>query len=188
MTTTPVQNDLLLSAAAYARWVDPGDDPTELVRGRVVREPRPSVRHGAVQAELASLLISHVRESDAGTVLTESGVILFRDPDTVRGPDVAFYARDRLPDPLPDGFAETAPDLVAEILSPHDTATGLQARIRDYLGAGVRLIWVLDPQGGTVTVYRSPNDIRLLSGDEILEGEEVLPGFRVGVGELLRRS
>jgi hypothetical protein len=99
MTTTPVQNDLLLSAAAYARWVDPGDDPTELVRGRVVREPRLGVRHGAVQAELASLLISHVRESDAGTVLTESGVILSRDPDTVRGPDVAFYARGRLPDP-----------------------------------------------------------------------------------------
>ncbi|MFU8842052.1 MAG: Uma2 family endonuclease [Nitriliruptoraceae bacterium] len=102
-----------------------------MVRGRLVREPRPNLRHGAVQVELAARILAHARETVGGTVLTEPGVILSRDPDTVRGPDVAFYSRGRLPRPLPNAFAESPPDLVAEILSPHDPATRIQAKVKD---------------------------------------------------------
>lgn len=173
-----------LSAEEYAALDEPDDVRSELVRGRLVREPRPGGVHGVVQAELTRRLGNHVRESGSGRVVTESGTIIARGPDTVRGPDVAFYSSERQAGPIPSSFFETPPDLAVEILSPSDRAGPIQAKVRDYLATGVRMVWVVDPEGWSATVYRSLTEIRLLAGEDALDGEDVLPGFRVALAEL----
>jgi Uma2 family endonuclease len=100
----------------------------------------------------------------------------------VRAPDLAFVARDRLPAD-PRGFARLAPDLVVEIVSPSNTVSEIQGKVSDYLDAGTRLVWVVEPRGRTVTVYRSRDDIRIQTSSQEIEGNQVLPGFRVAVSE-----
>jgi len=95
---------------------------TELVRGvLIVREP-PGGRHGAVAAELCREIGNHVHAHQFGTVYAETGFTLARNPDTVRGPEIAFVRKDRAENPAPVGFPEFAPDLVVEVLSPSWTA------------------------------------------------------------------
>jgi Uma2 family endonuclease len=179
-----VTPDHRFSLEEYAALQEPEGVRSELVRGRLVREPGPGSRHGFVQAELARWIGDHVREGRVGFVVTGSGVVLSRDPPTVRGPDVAYYSTDRVPGPLPEPFFDVPPDLAVEVVSPSDSATQLQAKVGDYLDAGVRMVWVVDPQGGTATSYRSRNRIRLLQADDVLAGEEVLPRLSIRVGDL----
>lgn len=107
----------------YAALDDADDARSDLVRGLLVREPRPGFVHGVVQAEVARVLSNHARGGPGGFVVTESGIVLAQDPPTVRGPDVAHYSAGRFPDGLPHPFAEEPPDLAVEILSPSDTAS-----------------------------------------------------------------
>jgi Uma2 family endonuclease len=159
---------------------------TELVRGRlVVREP-PGARHGSVTMNLALRLGNHVERSDAGTVFAaETGFTLFRAPDTVRAPDIAFVRRERLPHPIPDGYPELAPDLVVEVLSPHDRPGEVLAKIGDWLEAGTRLVWVIDPERRLARIYRVDGTEASLGPAEQFDGEDVLPGFTCAVGAIL---
>ncbi|HUP00585.1 MAG TPA: Uma2 family endonuclease [Gemmatimonadota bacterium] len=77
------------------------------------------------------------------------------------------------------------PDLAVEIVSPSNTAADIQEKVLEYLAAGSRLVWVVHPRSRSVTVYRSREEIRVLVEGESLEGDDVLPGFRLGVSELL---
>jgi len=169
----------------------PEDDSLrfELQAGILVSEPRPGFRHGRVAATIGSLLHAYVREQRLGTVLVGNpGFVLARNPDTLRGPDVAFVSRERLPSIEDEARAfEGPPDLAVEVLSPSNTAAAVHAKIADYLAAGARLVWVVDPdpQRETVTVYRSLLSPRVLSRDDNLDGEDVVPGFRIAVAELL---
>jgi Uma2 family endonuclease len=155
----------------------------ELVRGHVVREPLAGFEHGAVAAQIATFLHTFVRQYGLGKIVAgEPGFVLFDDPPTVRAPDVAFVARDRLPAD-PRGFARLAPDLAVEIVSPSNTVSEIQGKVFDYLDAGTKLVWVVEPGGRTVTVYRSRDDIRILTASEEIQGGEVLPGFAIEVSE-----
>lgn len=155
----------------------------ELVRGQVVREPPAGFEHGALAVRIATCLYSFVRRHGLGKVLgAETGFVLFDDPPTVRAPDVAFVARDRLPSDT-RGFGRLAPDLAVEIVSPSNTVAEIQDKVFDYLEAGTKLVWVVEPRGRTVTVYRSRDDIRILASTQAIEGGEVLPGFRTPVAE-----
>lgn len=151
----------------------------ELVRGQVVREPPAGFEHGALAVRIATCLDSFVRQHGLGKVLgAETGFVLFDDPPTVRAPDVAFVTRDRLPSDT-RGFGRLAPDLAVEIVSPSNTVAEIQDKVFDYLDAGTKLVWVVEPRGRTVTVYRSRDEIRILTSSQELEGDEVLPGFRI---------
>ncbi|MGH7543072.1 MAG: Uma2 family endonuclease [Gemmatimonadota bacterium] len=155
----------------------------ELVRGHVVREPPAGFEHGAIGVQIASSLHAFVRQHGLGKVVAgEPGFVLFDDPPTVRAPDVALVAQDRLP-ANPRGFARLAPDLAVEILSPSNTLSEIHDKVSDYLDAGTRLVWVVEPRGRTVTVYRSRDDIRILTSSQEIEGGDVLPGFRTPVSE-----
>ena len=155
----------------------------ELVRGHVVREPPAGFEHGGIAGQITVCLGTFVRQHALGRVLTgEPGFVLFDDPPTVRAPDVAFVARDRLLDD-PRGFARLAPDLAVEIVSPSNTLTEIQDKVFDYLDAGTQLVWVVEPRGRTITVYRSRDDIRILTLTQEIEGGGVLPGFRIEVSE-----
>ena len=158
---------------------------TELVRGRLVVSEPPGFRHGAVTARLASLLTAHVAAHHLGTVVAgDAGFTLERNPDTVRGPDAAFIRKDRVPEPVPAGFAELAPDLVAEVLSPGDRPGEVLSKVGDWLKAGTPLVWVLDPRRQMVRVYRADGSESLLGETDVLEGEAVLPGFTISVAAL----
>jgi len=154
------------------------DKRVELVRGRlVVREPA-GLRHGRVAMELARLLANYVDDRGMGRVYAaETGFTVARDPDTVRAPDVAFIRRDRLPDPEPLGFPDLAPDLVVEVLSPGDRPGEILATVADWLSAGTRLVWVVDPLRRVARVYRQDGSETIVTAEAALEGEEVLPGF-----------
>jgi Uma2 family endonuclease len=156
----------------------PPQKRSELVAGRmIVREPA-GHRHGRVAADLSYLFQQHVKANGLGVVYAaETGFILARDPDTVRAADVAFVSRARVPEPEPTGYAELAPDLVVEVLSPDDRPGKVLAKVGDWLNAGVRLVWVVDPVRREVCTYRADGSESRLRENDSLEGEDVLPGF-----------
>ncbi|MBI4441802.1 MAG: Uma2 family endonuclease [Acidobacteria bacterium] len=157
----------------------------ELSEGELLPMTPVGMEHGAIVGAILELLRKYVRKENLGLVGTEIGFRLARDPDTVRAPDVAFVAKHRLPkEGVPKKFAEFAPDLAVEVLSPEDTASEVLRKIEEYLAAGVALAWVVDPATRTVTVYRSLRDIQILSADQELDGGTVLPGFRARVAEI----
>jgi len=151
---------------------------TELVRGVLrVREPA-GFEHGRVAMNLGAELRVYAKHAGAGVVLAaETGFKLFTDPDTVRAPDVAFVAKGREPPPGATGFANLAPDLAVEVLSPGDRPGEILAKVADWLFAGTRLVWVVDPLRRVARVYRQDGSETIVPADRALEGEEVLPGF-----------
>jgi Uma2 family endonuclease len=174
----------LLTAADVERLSLP-DKQVELVRGRlVVREP-PGALHGAMAATLTHFLTAFVRERHLGTVFAQdTGFHIAHDPDTVRAPDVAFVSRDRLAQIPPRGYAPVAPDLAVEILSPGDRPAETLAKLADWLAAGSRLVWLVDPQRAEVQVYRKDGSLSVHELDGTLDGEDVLPGFTCSVRQL----
>lgn len=174
-----------MTAEEYSRLPE-GEGLDELIAGFVVSEPQPLPRHGRIQTELASRLHRHVRSRKLGVVLTESGFLLATDPDTVRGPDIAFVRGDRY-DPREEatGFFRGAPDLAVEIRSPSNRPGEIHAKVADLLAAGSKLVWVVDPDRRLATVYRTLLAPTLVAADGILDGEDVVPGFQVTLSELL---
>ena len=161
------------------------DKRTELVRGRlIVREPA-GYRHGAVTINLTGRLWQHIQGTGAGELLAaETGFTLARNPDTVRAPDVAFVRRERIPSET-RGFPELAPDLAVEVLSPDDRAGETLAKVADWLEAGTRLVWMIDPERRLARIYRHDGTESLLREADELDGEDVLPGFRCVVSAIL---
>jgi Uma2 family endonuclease len=165
----------------------------ELERGRlVVREPA-GWRHGGIGMRLALAIGAHLERereragggASPGWVLgADTGFLLSRGPDTVRAPDVAYLSRARWPAPLPEGFGEGAPDLVVEVRSPQDRPGALVTKVGEWLDAGAELVWVVDPARGAVTVYRADGTVAVRGVADLLDGEAVLPGFTLAVGQL----
>ena len=157
----------------------------ELQAGVVVAEPLPGYRHGRVMFVVARILDAHVGRHGLGEVVVgDAGFVLARAPDTVRGPDVAFVARRRAEEQVDRSKAfEGAPDLAVEVLSPTSTPAEVHAKVGDYLAAGTRSVWIVDPERRAVTVHDSLLTPRVLTEDDLLEAGDVVPGFRVRVGD-----
>lgn len=157
----------------------------ELQAGLLLAEPIPKLRHGRIQARLIRIIGAHVERQGSGEVFGEIGFVLARNPDTIRGPDISFLAKARLPE-LGDGsrFIEGAPDLAIEILSPSNSPSEIHAKVADYLAAGSSLVWVVDPQTRTVTVYRTLLSPRRVESHETLEGDEIVPGLSIPVSAI----
>ena len=160
----------------------------ELVKGKVYEMAPAGGRHGYTAMNTGVIMGSHVRANQLGRVFAaETGFILRRNPDTVRAPDVAFVAQSRLSvDEIPDSFIELVPDLVVEVVSPGDTRREVREKVEEWLTAGVRLVWVLYPATRSAIIYRSLNDVTHLTEDDILDGEDVVPGFTCPLAELFR--
>lgn len=146
---------------------------------------RPGIRHGVVCGNIHLPITLWARSGNRGLVATnDAGVLTERDPDTVRGPDVLFVSRERWPhDRAPDGFLEVAPDLAVEVLSPYDVWKDLLTKISEYFDAGVREVWVADPEMKNVQVFRPDAPPRTLHADEVIESADVLPGFTSAVAD-----
>ncbi|HEV8304494.1 MAG TPA: Uma2 family endonuclease [Gemmatimonadales bacterium] len=181
MSTPP----LLLTAEDVERISLPGKQ-VELVRGRlVVREP-PGTWHGAIAANLAYYLSDFVRRQGLGHVFAQdTGFKIASDPDTVRAPDVAFIARERSALLRSRGYAAAAPDLLAEILSPEDRPAEVLSKVADWLAAGTKIVWVVDPERQETRVYRQDGSLAVLGRGDSLDGEDVLPGFTCPLSDVL---
>ncbi|HEX5416219.1 MAG TPA: Uma2 family endonuclease [Chloroflexota bacterium] len=157
----------------------------ELVDGNLIELPLNGAQHGAVAAEVAGTLYRHLSSERSGHLLGPAGFIIRRSPDTVRAPDLAFVARQRLSDGwLPEGYLAVAPDFVAEVVSPNDTAREVQQRIDDWLQAGASVVMVVYPESKTVFLWRGLNVVERRSGDEEVNLEPAIPGFHCSAAEL----
>lgn len=159
--------------------------PAELVKGEIVELMPTGHPHGYIEAIIAALLVMFVRKQKSGRVLTgEVGVYTERNPDTVRGMDVAFISNERLSQVKSKSYLDVAPELVVEVMSPDDRWSSVQEKLAEYFAIGVKLIWVIDPRLEQVHVYRSLTEVERLTSDDNLTGGEVLPSFEVTVAEL----
>ena len=158
----------------------------ELVKGELLRVPPAGNIHGKRTMRLGWRLAQHVEANDLGIVFaSETGFRLASDPDTVRAPDVAFVIKTRVEDVGEfEGFWPGAPDLAVEVISPGDSYTEVEEKVEEYLQAGARAVWVVDPRRRTITVYRSLTDITILTENDTLEGGDFIPGFSCGVAEV----
>lgn len=186
----PTATTKLLTAEEFAKLPNPADgSKQELVRGEVVTMPPPGFRHGIVQLNVATLLKACAKQHKLGRITVESGVVTERDEDTVRGPDVAYWSYERLPaDQVPEGYPGAAPDLCVEVKSPSNTEQRTTKKVGEYFACGARMVWVVDPEERTVTIYRKPGDGRVLWEDATITGEDVLPEFSCPLSEFFQEA
>ena len=156
----------------------------ELVDGEIRVSPAGG-QHGGVCVRLILQLGGFVLQQQLGQVFDSSTG--FRFPGgNIRVPDVSFVARGRLADERPPvGFLEVPPDLAVEVLSPHDRADYALDRVGEYLDAGVRLVWLIDPRERAAVVHRSLTEVRRLGPEDFLDGEDVVPDFRCRLADVI---
>jgi Uma2 family endonuclease len=188
MSTATIKK--LMTAEEFCDWVhqpEQADKWFELVRGEVIELPPPFKPHGAVCYNIGRILGNFLFERGKGYLTgNDSGVILERDPDTVRGPDVALYEDANTFAELHPKYGEVPPRLAIEVLSPNDRANKVLRKINDYLRCGVGMVWVIDPEIRTATVHQPGKPQVELTENQEITGEDVLPGFRCLVGDFFR--
>jgi Uma2 family endonuclease len=162
----------------------------ELVRGELRTMSPPGFEHGDLTTEFGIPLRNYVTTHELGrVVIGEVGFQLTTDPDTVRAPDVAFVRRERLEvaGRVP-GYWPGAPDLAVEVISPNDLYTEVDEKVAQWLEHGARLVFVVNPRRRTVAVHRPGQSVRILGVDDVLDGEDVVPGWTLPVRDLFRQA
>jgi Uma2 family endonuclease len=161
------------------------DKRLELVRGELRELAPANDEHGYIAMQIAVVVAQFVKQHQLGyTFAAETGFVLSEEPATVRAPDFAYVSRDRAPERWSRHFARFVPDLVAEVVSPTDTYGEVAQKVQDWLGFGVRMVWVVDPATRTVAVHRGGGTFRVYGEEDTLTGEDVLPGFECKVSEI----
>lgn len=159
--------------------------PAELVRGEIIYYMPTNHLHGRIKALIAIAFGIYLRTNPIGTILTgEVGVYTRRNPDTVRGMDVAFISNERLQQVTSTSYLDVAPELIIEVMSPGDTWSEVNEKLAEYFEIGVQLVWVLDPRLKRTHIYRSLEDVSILRKGDILAGEDVLPGLEIPLSEI----
>lgn len=162
----------------------PDERRGELIRGVIQPVTPVGKPHWRITGLLDRRVGVFVEAHGLGEIGPEAGFILFRNPDTILGPDLAFVRADRLPPLSEEGFFEGPPDLAIEVLSPSNTPVQIADKVALYLEAGTRLVWVVDPPQRTVTVHAPGLTPRTLRVGDTLDGGDVLPGFALPLAEL----
>jgi len=169
-----------------AARLDPDEQPGELDDGRWVPVPRSSWRHGQVVGNACVLLGQYAKQHPGWSISAgDPGTKLARNPDRLRGPDVGMVRAEREPKGKGvDGWLEGAPDVVVEVIGDGQSFSELARKALEYLSAGAKMVWVLDPDPQTLVLFVPLNQVQILGRDEILDGGDVLPGFSCKVAEL----
>jgi Uma2 family endonuclease len=174
----------LLTAEEYRLLPDVGDC-SELVQGVVVPMNQPGFRHGKVCGRIMLRLGAFVDDHDLGHMVTnDSGILTERDPDTVRGADVAYYSYARVAkgeDPV--GYPAAVPEIAFEVVSPTNKRRDVMRKVGEYLQVGVNVVCVVDPQFKTVNLHYPELPSATLTADDPLTFAE-LPGFQLPVSKL----
>ena len=182
---TTLTESKLLTAEEYGRLENDGR-LTELVRGRIVEMNRPFTSHGYLMSRITALLWQFVDQRGVGRIVSgDAGIITQRDPDSVRGPDVAFYSYGRIPcGPRPEGYWSASPELVIEIRSKGDRWKEIHQKVGEYLSVDVLMVAVVDPEPQRVHLFSADRETVVLNSGDVLTFPDVLPGFEIVVGRL----
>lgn len=158
----------------------------ELVEGELRMMSPSGWKHGDIVGRLHAILGHYIVENGLGMIMgAETGFMLARDPDTVLAPDLAFIANANIPKiPPKEAYWPGAPDLAVEVISPGDKLSEVKEKIETWLTAGTKLLWKVDGKAHTVTVYRSVTDVSVLTINDVLDGVEVVEGFRCPVAAI----
>jgi Uma2 family endonuclease len=178
----------LLTAEDFYKWAhrpENRDKYCELERGEIVEMSRPGKRHGMICGNVTRILGNYAVQRKKGYVCSnDTGVVVERKPDTVRGPDILFFDDAMQVEQVEEKYGETPPLLAVEVLSPNDTTGKVMRRVREQKRFGTKLIWVLDPDACNVIVCQPGREDKIVEAEEELTGEDVLPDFRGRVAEL----
>ena len=153
----------------------------EYMKGTLIPMAPPTMEHGEISMNLGVLLSLHVRENQLGRVYPADTD--FKLGDRLVKPDIAFVSTARLPENKRQA-SPVAPDLAVEVVSPSDIQYRVLEKAFAYLNAGTHLVWIIEPVGETVTVYRSETDIETFTREDTLTGEDVVEGFSCQVAQL----
>jgi Uma2 family endonuclease len=156
----------------------------ELIKGELVETMSTGFIHGVVAQEISYYVLDFAKKNKLGLVTAaETGFIL--GEKTYRGADSAFISNESLKEHgYPQGFFPTAPDIAIEVVSPNNTSEEMMEKTNLYLQNGSRMVWIIYPQTRVITVYRKNNVVSLLRESDFLDGEDVLPNFRLSIAEL----
>ncbi len=170
----------LMTVTEFARMQTPDTEDFELVEGELIPLSSGTPKHSIIRDFVGDLLRSYLRNKRIGRAIGEVDCLI--SSDTVRRPDVSVFLGHRLKqidlNTIPVPFA---PDIAVEVLSSSESAVDVHRKVREYLGAGSKEVWILDHVNGELFVH-TPNGIRLLTAEDALESP-LLPGFIVPVGD-----
>ena len=181
----PAAQQNLLTADDLAKQPDDGTR-YELVKGVLQKMQPTGFEHGICAAEIGSRLNVHVKTHKLGYVCgAETGFRIAQNPDTVRAPDAAFVCQASIElQGIVKGYWNGAPDLAIEVISPGDTYAEVAEKVDEWLTAGCRMVWVVNPRRETVEVYRPNEDFTLLRGTDTLDGGDIVEGFQCQVQDI----
>ena len=185
MTTLTKPNTKLLTADDLLR-LDAKGVKGELIRGVLCETMSTGLTHGEIVINLGGEMRNHVRPRRLGRVIgSDVGILLERDPDTVREPDVAFISTEKLRlDTRVSGYYDGIPELVVEVVSPSDTLQAVNDKALMWLSYGVLLVWVFFPETRTVDVYRQDGPVSKFGDADTLDGAPAIPGFTCPVSDI----
>ncbi len=164
-------------------WMPSEDAHVELIAGGIERTPLSSALHGLVASDVGIRISEHVHRLRLGTtVAANTGFILRRNPDTVRAPDFAFVRKDRWSDA--EEYFPGAPDLAIEVIEPYETYSNVNAKVRDWLECGVRLLIVIDLGKQSAIIHRSLTESTHIDINGSLDGGAVVPGWTLPLRDL----
>ena len=159
--------------------LSPFAETHELIRGELYPIMPAGTLHGIITNRLSTYLSFFVMENDLGAVTAAETGFKLINQSTV-GADVGFIGKENLAKfGIPDSFFPTAPDVAVEVISPSNTSEEISTKVEDYLSSGSRLVWIVYPKRKVVIVYRTNNTVSFLHENEELDGEDVLPNFRL---------
>ena len=177
----------LLTAEEFFRLYSHKDGRYELVDGEVVEMAPANEQHGAVALNIGGAFLSYSRRYGVGRASVETGYVLRRAPDMVRGPDVAFVVAGKDEwESLSDRFSSDAPDIAVEVVSPSNTAAQVERKAEEYLAAGSQRVWVAYSSTRSVAVHRADGATIAYTGDDTITDEELLPGFSLPLADIFR--
>ena len=157
----------------------------ELIDGQLHRKPYRGFQDGLLCAEIGHVVGDWVKSRGLGKVVSSTGFVLGRDPDTVLSPAIGFLVSERFERQRGcDEYVDGPPNLAIEVVSCGEINSEVDDKARRWLAAGCEMVWVIYPRGRSVTVYKSLNDVRILTGDAALDGGELLPGFSYPLAKL----
>ena len=162
-----------------------GIERAELVSGRVIEHMPTGHTHGHIEALIAAFLVMFNLKYKLGRVLTgEAGVYTKRNPDTVRGMDVAFISNERYAQNTSKSFLDIAPEIIVEIMSPDDRWSYVQTKINEYFNINAQEVWVVDPQLQQIHQFTAPDEFKLLTIEDSVQ-TQILPEFSMPLIDIL---
>ena len=160
----------------------------ELVRGELRKMAPAGYDHGRIAGAIAIRLGMYAIEGGLGEVcVAEPGFRLESDPDHIRAPDASFVRRERAEAARgTPGFFPGAPDIAVEVISPSDSYTEVEEKVADWLDAGTLAVIVVDPRRRTAKVHRSPTEVVVLTEEDVLAVEDVVPGWQMSIKDIFK--